>query len=510
MVNQLNLEQISELVEKHFIESEAGELNLPEIRISFSSIAKTLISSDILLYNTIRAYQFEHGIIGSPDQLPIPPGYPPGSEEFGPILYWLTNTDPPEDWSHVLKFIWYGLREAIIILVGQSKIDPALYDDLISYVEVTGIGSGDGTIWGLNKYQQLNRNWITAALHYVYYKLFPDKIALFATIDPVTKKPFAPVVYPLQANTCGNVRIAVIGDWGTGLYDPEERPDEQTGSVNGPAFDVMQAIEDLSPGVDYVVHLGDVYYAGTGNGALVDPGEERRNLIDMWTVKAKGAFTLNSNHEMYSGANGLIPVDLAPGGPFSVQNQRTFFALTFGEWVILGLDSAYYCDDDNLYMNGRLIDPEQLAFVRENGVPAKKVMVMTHHNGLAFDASKQLQLWEDLTSKDALGRAPDYWYWGHVHDGIAYSAKAPTDDAVARCVGHGAIPYTTATGLLKGGKIIDEVDYFAHTPVDPSGKTTIRVHNGFAIIELTDQAVSEAFYELDGTGGAVQKWPPVG
>ncbi len=507
MAVENNPKILATIVDEHFNRLDESDLELSTARISLSSIARTLVSSDILLYNTIRDYQFEQKIISQPDQLPIPPGYPSGSEEFGPVLYWLTNFDPPADWPNRFQFIWYGLREAIVILVGRSKIDKALYDDLISYVETTGIASGDGTIWGLNMYQQLDRNWLTAALHYVYYKLFPKEIAPFATIDPVTKKPFSPVVHPLQSGNGETVKIAILGDWGTGTYDPEERPDKQTGAVKGPAFDVINAIGNMHPGVDYVIHLGDVYYAGTGPGALIDADEEQHNLIDMWTITTKGAFTLNSNHEMYSGANGLIPVGLEAGGPFSIQNHRTFFALSFGDWVILGLDSAYFCDDDNLYMDGRLIDPEQLAFVRKYGAPANKVMVMTHHNGLAYDASKKMQLWEDLTCAKALGRAPDYWYWGHVHDGIAYSAKAPSDGAIVRCVGNAAIPYAVAGGLLKNGSMIPQVDYFAHTPIDPSKQATIRVFNGFAVIELSPDSVAETFFELDGTGGAVAKWP---
>jgi len=52
---------------------------------------------------------------------------------------------------------------------------------------------------------------------------------------------------------------------------------------------------------DYIVHLGDVYYAGTE--LAPPPGEEMQHFLQMWPAMPPGrSFTLNSNREMYGGA----------------------------------------------------------------------------------------------------------------------------------------------------------------------------------------------------------------
>src|SRR6266851_5421986 len=49
------------------------------------------------------------------------------------------------------------------------------------------------------------------------------------------------------------------------------------------------------------IHLGDVYYSGTQD-------EESGNFVSDWTPAKRGALMLNSNHEMYDGANGYFDI----------------------------------------------------------------------------------------------------------------------------------------------------------------------------------------------------------
>ena len=93
----------------------------------------------------------------------------------------------------------------------------------------------------------------------------------------------------------------------------------------------MQGGLDDSSGAqaDYIVHLGDVYYAGT-------TGEESGNFVDLWpkAYASGNSFTLNSNHEMYYGANGYFKTALGSGAPFAHQKNTSYFALTYGDWVV--------------------------------------------------------------------------------------------------------------------------------------------------------------------------------
>ena len=138
-------------------------------------------------------------------------------------------------------------------------------------------------------------------------------------------------------------------------------------------------------------------------------------------------------------------------------------------------------------------------------------MLFSHHNAISFAGSACEQLWTDVTADDALGAAPAYWYWGHIHEGIAYSRAAIHGDTTAmRCVGHSAVPNGEAWELLgKDGKTIPQVSYFANTPVDPEGESTARVFNGFALLTIckeTSRILEEEFFELDSNGAAIKRW----
>ena len=180
--------------------------------------------------------------------------------------------------------------------------------------------------------------------------------------------------------------------------------------------------------------------------------------------------------------------------------MKSYFMLTFGKWVILGLDSAYNASQTSLYMKGD-IGTEQTAWIQDiaskGGFTDKKIMVMTHHNAFEYQGAtppgKLLPLWEQVTT--AIGRAPNIWYWGHIHNAIVYKPYTENGQlSQARCLGHSAIPFGKASGLLRSdGRNIDSIEYFAHTP-DPNGGK--RVLNGYATLELNkDGGITEKIFE---------------
>jgi hypothetical protein len=158
-------------------------------------------------------------------------------------------------------------------------------------------------------------------------------------------------------------------------------------------------------------------------------------------------------------------------------------------------------------MEGRLQDAthaEQVQWVQGLNLQGKKVIVLTHHTGLTYDGlpitSTQPTLWDDV--QEALGgRGPDYWYWGHVHNGIVYAADA-LSGTKGRCLGHAALPFGNAY-FWKNGQKHDlgqspSVEYYAHTPKpnpQPNPRWDHRVLNGFALLTLGPGTLTEAFYE---------------
>ncbi|WP_298902842.1 metallophosphoesterase [uncultured Psychroserpens sp.] len=387
----------------------------------------------------------------------------------------------------------------------QSKINLPLTDDKTSLESIFNsildfLVAEDGTLYFMSKYCQLDVMWTVVLLYYAFYK-YIDPYGVHSFVvkpNPQIKNNKTPVLPPL------NAKIAIIGDWGTGAWKDGDLP-------KAPAQLVIEGVEALKP--DYVIHLGDVYYAGTSN-------EERNNLLGLLKGKSLGKlYTMNSNHEMYDGANGLYDVALE-SQLFSEQLGRTFFSIDIGDWILVGLDSAYF-DDSALYMEGSLYKDKktsyQYKFLNDLSKQGKPIFLMTHHNGIGIkdhNFTVNTKLWDQV--KECLdGNMPDMWYWGHVHNGIVYNTdklsfpntkipKSTTGKTPQfRCCGHASIPFGNGSGFYtkKGGQKImrDELEYYSHTPLDASHPTLSqreRVLNGFAVIDINGSDIKETFYEV--------------
>ena len=394
-----------------------------------------------------------------------------GSLMFGLVPYWIHN--PPSFFTSylaqhkVLNWLWQGLEDTV-----PTKLSNQNYQALLDSITdpTGGLIGPDGTIYSDSTYDQLDPEWLWAVLDYL--------IVWFGKV----RAPFGakPQIVTLSGASTNQVRIAVVGDWGTGCYSDD------------PAVQVMNQINALKP--DYIIHLGDVYYAGTDE-LFPPPGEEAANYLELWpstvTQAAGTSFMLNSNHEMYSGATGYF--DALGDARFKAQQGTSYFALTYAGWTIVGLDSAYY-DTSAMFMDGSITkgDPNQTQpkWVKGLGLTPSKTIVMTHHNGLSFDGTSETGIWAEINQ--ALGGDPAAWYWGHVHDGIAYKSPTVTGrNTIARCVGHGAFPYAKAWGMDAPSP--NWYEYYAHTP-NPAEPP--RVYNGFMMMTINSAGqITEEWYE---------------
>ncbi|MBI4852988.1 MAG: metallophosphoesterase [Acidobacteria bacterium] len=393
--------------------------------------------------------------IGSP---PVDPG---GSGEvmYGLFLYWIHN--PPNfiqkllDEHKIFKAIWDVFQS-----LAPTQISTENYNALLNAVKTMGVVAMNGSIFGLNFYESLDANWLWAAIDYMISTISHNRVPFSTTnVPPIS----------LVGSRPQRVKIALLGDWGTG---------------DDTAKAIINQVLALKP--DYIIHLGDVYYAGTA-GDFLPLNEEKNNFLALWPPIAN-SFALNSNHEMYSGGKGYFNVLLADQR-FSQQQKTSYFALAYGGWTILGLDSAYF-SHSVFFTNGSLGGPDdgQISWIKNLNLSANKVIVLTHHNGLTDDGSKETNLWTELNS--ALGGDPAAWYWGHVHNGIVYKSPTVTGrNTLARCTGHAAFPFGNAWELNECENIV----YYAHTP-NPDGG--VRVYNGFTMLTIkSDGTVKEDFYE---------------
>jgi 3',5'-cyclic AMP phosphodiesterase CpdA len=283
------------------------------------------------------------------------------------------------------------------------------------------------------------------------------------------------------------ITIAIAGDWGSGDIDGHPSP----------AAAIAGHIRDRHP--DYTIHLGDVYYAGLE--------EEQKHFLNQWPAGAVGTYTLNSNHEMYCGGKGYFDVLLADP-KFESQQQLSYFALSNEHWLIIGLDTAFFAYHQSLlYEQGSLSDPRERdgaiqiewmsELLKQNA--GKRVILLTHHDGFDVDPLTGAITFKPLYQVviQHLKDVRDFfWYWGHVHTGIAYKQIILNQNSTfsARCVGHGAIPYEPFPKDFTGLGNRDVRVRWAETRRANSAKPS-RAFNGFLFLTLSGADIREEFYD---------------
>lgn len=315
----------------------------------------------------------------------------------------------------------------------------------------------DGDILGFGKFQILDPGWLEAAAVWLecYY----------------TQPP--PFQEPAAIKVPERFTLALAADWGTGTW----------GTSPSPSMKVAACMAALKPEV--TVHLGDVYYAGTD-------GPEKHILVDQWPAGTLCSCTLNSNHEMYPVAKPYFEIALR-SEKFAAQQGSSVFLMENEHWIIVGLDTAYCSDKENLYMDGA-INEQQVAMLGKAGASGKKIVLLSHHNALCEDGSHDQYtkaLYEAVTAALKPGRAA-LWYWGHVHCGAVY-ARELADGTGCRCIGHAALPWGEANALSDNPNVV-----WHETKLAGDARDTQRVCNGFAVLRFEGDAVREEIWNENG------------
>ena len=392
-------------------------------------------------------------------------------------LIQLMNGNPPApsapgniEASWALYYIQYHAPSWVVGILKKwgmppTQITPQDWSTWDKIWSAQGVLTGDGSLVSYALYAVLDVGWSLAFIDYLLIDTGYSSKHAFKTVGTVV-------------NITGQdtLRVGMFGDWGTGAYTDGKLP-------QSPSQMIGSQLESLAP--DLSIHLGDVYYAG-------DYLEETICLVNCSKPAPLGNFTLNSNHEMYDGANGLFDTALT-ANIFAKQQQSTFFSISFGNWMIIGLDTAYY-DTSTMFMVGALTDSNQVNLLRQAGASGKKIFIVSHHNPLSEQGDATTSLWGQVVG--ALGKNPDYWYWGHIHNGIVYSQVCAGAPVACRCLGNGAIPIGDASWF----KNQSTISYYTSTALsNPTIQQQLRVLNGFAVLEFTEDDVQETWYNQDGT-----------
>jgi hypothetical protein len=201
-----------------------------------------------------------------------------------------------------------------------------------------------------------------------------------------------------------SARIAMAGDWGTGLYGAPRIANE------------IKKIGNF----DLLLHLGDVYYSGTKD-------EVQQRFLDIWPKSAgRISRALNSNHEMYSGGYAYFDLALPAFG-----QESSYFAFQNSKWLLIGLDTAYVDHD---------MDNEQVAWLKVvmSQAQGRKVALFSHQQ-LFSRLDNQGPKLESALRPMLEAKAFTAWYWGHEHQCVIYETH-PRFELLGRCLGNGGIP----------------------------------------------------------------------
>lgn len=214
---------------------------------------------------------------------------------------------------------------------------------------------------------------------------------------------------PVQAT------IGVVADWGTG--QPE-------------ALEVLRQVKQANPNV--VIHLGDIYYAGTEHEVENYFYQPWRNILELDNSGIVSR-TLPGNHDLYSG-----------GDPFyklidKFGQQSSYFCLRNADWQVIGLDTAL---NDRLGGPPTSLDPTEVTWLQDkiDNAGNRRTILLSHHQ--LFSANDQFD-GSSVNNNLYQQMAPmlpkvDLWLWGHEHDLVIFEPFKGLERG--RCVGGSAFP----------------------------------------------------------------------
>jgi hypothetical protein len=319
------------------------------------------------------------------------------------------------------------------------------------------------------RFEETDIRWVSAKLAEAmrYFRGKHPFVPLPARKDPIKLHP--------------NARIIVVGDWGSGI------PRAQRIS------ELMR--HELDDGIkqrkrQHVIHLGDVYYAGW-------KFEYVERFLKYWPVKLDekdeiGSFTLNGNHDMYSGGHHYFGVALEDPRFKNWQGPSSLFLLSNDDWQLFGIDTAH----ENAGLEGN-----QANWI--NGTAAKhpqkgkvKVMLLSHHQYCSsyekpsFTLITKIQ--RVLTNGELNLRA---WLWGHEHRCLTY--KGVPALPFASCIGHGGVPvyqiHSQKAKIPKPGDFeYRDVLFGGAGGVEPWAKF------GFAVLDFNRDQIAVRYIGEDG------------
>jgi hypothetical protein len=298
-------------------------------------------------------------------------------------------------------------------------------------------------------------------------------LALFRDRHPFNPRPASPI------RLADKARIVVVGDWGSGLPRAQKIAKLMRAKIADGLGEGLQV---------HALHLGDVYYSGF-------PREYTNRFLRYWPVDTEQAssvysWSLNGNHDMYSGGHGYFKTLLADPR-FACQQHSSWFSIENDHWRIVGLDTAW--DEKGIHDPRKerglaAPQPETLtAWAAEDDRP---FMLLSHHQLFSGWATPGPYLRDTLKPLLDAGRIRA-WFWGHEHKCVVHRPYEGVE--YGRCVGHGGVP-VYAIGAPKN--VQPEVDWFEQRSID--GCVERWAVFGFAVLDFDGPNVTVSYIDEFG------------
>lgn len=226
---------------------------------------------------------------------------------------------------------------------------------------------------------------------------------------------------------------------------------------------------------DYLIHLGDIYFAGGKSAAL-------ENFLAPFMDVGPKVLALVGNHDLYMGGEAfgyIIDVLRQPGRFFSIENDY---------WIVVCLDTALPAID--LFRNEGKLDKVQMNWLKNliKTSSGKDIILMSHHyafsswGGISEVLKKQLKpIFPNIFA----------WYWGHEHGCVAYDKESL--GFYGACIGNGAF-----LEKWEPPRVLPAPAWFAEGRCNCIKTSSHYWQHGYLELEITPNGIIELYHLEDG------------
>ena len=218
-----------------------------------------------------------------------------------------------------------------------------------------------------------------------------------------------------------NAKVAILGDWGTGMPD---------------AVALLKDIM-LKHKPDAIIHLGDIYYAGSPSECWQNFAEVLAVVFEAPGVKQVPVFTIPGNHDYYSygyayyemvaGLNKFMP---------AAQQAASYFCLQTEDkgWQFLGMDTGLDDSNPENQVNGWYAGPklqasevvwhkDKLNKFKGGTILLSHHQVFTANSAINGEFTKYVPYLNPFLQnyfENYLQSHVGLWLWGHEHNLVLY------------------------------------------------------------------------------------------